>query len=71
MSMDAMLEGMKLRQAHEDGMWEMFQLITSAYFGKQYYFEQDNGVVYSKMTHKYLKDREEAYNEYIKSITDY
>lgn len=57
-----------LRKAHDNGEWEMFCLITSVEYGKECYFEQDNGVVYSRRTHKYLKDREEAYKEFLDEI---
>ena len=30
------------------GEWDMFDLITSTYYGKTMYFKQDNGVVYSR-----------------------
>ena len=33
---------------YERGQYDMFELITSAYYGKQYYFLQDNGMVYSR-----------------------
>ena len=31
----------------ELGEFEMFEVITSVYYGRQYYFLQDNGMVYS------------------------
>lgn len=51
--------------------WELFELITSAYYGKQYYFLEDNGMVYSRKSHSYLKDADEAMNEFLKEIGDY
>lgn len=43
----------KLRQAAEaleetEREWDLFELITSVYHGKQYYFRQDDGTVYSR-----------------------
>lgn len=32
----------------EDSRFDMFNLISSAWHGKQYYFLQDNGMVYSR-----------------------
>ena len=37
---------------YEDGEFDMFDLITSAYYGKRYYFLQDDGLVYSRESHK-------------------
>ena len=36
------------------GEWDMFDLISSAYFGKQMYFREENGVVYSRHTCRYM-----------------
>ena len=36
------------------GEWEMFELITSVYYGKQYYFKRENGIVYSRASCKYM-----------------
>lgn len=39
-------------------VYEMFELISGAYFGKQYYFENDNGMIYSRLSHSYMtKDK--------------
>jgi len=39
---------------YERGLWEMFSMITSVYWGKQYYFMEDNGLVYSRDSGKYM-----------------
>ena len=39
----------------KDG-WEMFSLITSTYYGKAYYFLQDDGLVYSRKSHKCMTE---------------
>ena len=49
---------------YERGRWDMFVEITNADFGKQYYFLQDNGTVYSRHSCRYM-NIEEAYHEYI------
>lgn len=58
-----------LRTAYNDGFsdgeWDMFEMISSMFFGKQCYFLEDSGVVYSRLTCKYLPTKEEAYNEFI------
>lgn len=35
-------------EAKKKGEWDMFELISSAYYGKQYYFDEENGMVYSR-----------------------
>ena len=54
---------------YEQGEWDMFCLITSTYFGKEYYFLQDNGWVYSRESCQFLTV-EEAYQEFLKIIGD-
>ena len=49
------------------GEWDMFELITSAYFGKQYYFVEENGLVYSRETHKYMT-KDDAIREFLDII---
>ena len=34
--------------------WELFDLITSVYYGKGMYFEQDDGTIYSRVSCKYM-----------------
>lgn len=53
---------------YREGMSEMFNLITSAWYGKQYYFWQDNGLIYSRKSHKYLKDLDEALYEFLDEV---
>lgn len=53
----------------EDGEWSMFNLLSSAYWGKQYYFRQDNGIVYSRESGKYMSF-DDAVSEFIKRIGD-
>lgn len=50
---------------YEQGEWDMFNLITSVEYGKQYYFLEKNGMVYSRKSHEYMT-REQAYEEYLK-----
>jgi len=49
------------------GEWEMFDLISSAYYGKGMYFKQDNGIVYSRYSCKYMSV-DEAIREFISLI---
>ena len=48
---------------YERGRWDMFELITSVYHGKQYYFLQDNDTVYSRESGEEMQ-REKAYGEF-------
>lgn len=54
---------------YEKGEWDMFVLLSSAWWGKQYYFLQDNGIAYSRESGKYMS-REEAYTEFANKIGD-
>ena len=50
--------------------YEVFELISGVYFGKQYYFEQNNGIVYSRLSNSYItKDR--ALEEFLDEIQSY
>ena len=44
--------------------WEMFLLITNVYYGKQYYFRESNGIVYSRASNKYMTV-DEAVQEFL------
>ena len=50
--------------------YEMFELISGVYFGKQYYFEQDGGIVYSRLSHSYMT-KDDALNEFLNEIQSY
>lgn len=55
-------------KGHADGEWDMFELISTAYYGKQYYFLQDNEMVYSRASGKYMTFWE-AVDEFIKEVS--
>ena len=50
--------------------YEMFELISGVYFGKQYYFEQNNGIVYSRLSHSYMT-KDDALKEFLDEIQSY
>lgn len=52
-----------------DGAWEMFSLITSAWYGKECYFIQNDGNVYSSVSGR-IMPRVEAVNEFLRRIGD-
>lgn len=58
------------RSQYEKGEWDMFSLITSAWHGKEYYFLQDDGSVYSRESGKCLT-KNEAYDEFLHEIGVY
>ena len=48
----------------------MFELISGVYFGKQYYFEQNNGIVYSRLSNSYIT-KDDALKEFLDEIQSY
>ena len=54
---------------YELGQWDMFITLSSAWHGKQYYFLQDNGWVYSRKSCQYMTVKQ-AYEEFAKEIGD-
>lgn len=61
------IRGRGMNEEITESAWEMFELITSVYFGKQYYFVEDNGLVYSRETHKHMT-KDDAINEFLNII---
>lgn len=55
---------------YNKGQWDMFELITNAYFGKQYYFPQDDGTIYSRYSGTYIT-REEAVKQFLDELNDF
>ena len=53
----------------KEGEWDMFDLISSAYYGKGMYFKQDNGTVYSRHSGDYMTI-DEAISEFISLIDE-
>jgi len=47
--------------------WELFSLITSVWYGKEYYFMEPSGVVYSRTSCKNLT-QEQALHEFLDAI---
>lgn len=47
--------------------WELFDLITSVYYGKRYYFEESDGMVYSRLSHERMT-KEAALSEFLDTI---
>lgn len=58
-----------LNTAYNDGKWDMFLLISSAWYGKQCYFKQGDGSAYSRLSGKEMT-ASEAVEEFIKYIED-
>jgi len=51
------------------GEWDMFELITSTWYGKQCYFMEDNGIVYSRVSCKHMSV-DDAIKEFLWRIGD-
>lgn len=51
----------------ERGEWSAFLWFSNAYHGKQYYFLQDDGTVYSRESGKYMSVHE-AMIEFAKTL---
>ena len=47
--------------------WELFELITSAYYGKMYYFRNEDGTVYSRASHENMSE-DAAVREFLDHI---
>lgn len=48
--------------------WYLFDLLTSAYHGKQYYFLQEDGTVYSRQSCEYISF-DQAIDEFAQTLT--
>lgn len=54
-------------EIQKEAEWEMFELISSAYYGKEMYFMEDNGIVFSRYSHKYMRV-DDAIREFVSLI---
>lgn len=55
------------RGQYQHGMWDMFELVTSAWYGKEMYFQEGGGMVYSRVSRKTMQ-QDEAVNEFLEMI---
>lgn len=51
------------------GEWDMFDLITSTYYGKRMYFREENGIVYSRHSGRYMEFKD-AFDEFLDLIIE-
>lgn len=56
-------------EERKKGEWDMFDLISSAWYGKGMYFKQDNNMVYSRHSGEYMTV-DEAIREFILLIDE-
>lgn len=56
---------------YEKGQWDMFELLTGVYYGKQYYFmdNEDEKLVYSRESHL-LMSMDDAIKEFLDLLQD-
>lgn len=52
----------------EDAAFEVFNLITSAEYGKQRFFKEESGLIFDREKREYLRDFETALNRYLEEI---
>jgi len=52
-----------------DNAWEIFDLISSVWYGKGAYFQQDDGTVYSRVSGDYLSF-DQAVDEFCKILSE-
>lgn len=55
------------RDQYQKGEWDTFELITSAWYGKQMYFKEANGMVYSRLSRKTMY-QSDAVSEFLDMI---
>lgn len=55
-------------QKLEDEKWDVFDLLSSAWFGKRCYFKQDDETVYSRVSGEYLSF-DQALDEFAGGLT--
>ena len=60
----------ELKNDYERGEWSMFKRMTNLYFEKEYYFLEENGTVYSRLSHQKLTNKETAYNEFFRHLVE-
>ena len=48
-------------EGYKCGRFDALDAISSVYYGKQYYFREDNGLIYSRDSCKYLTLEEAIY----------
>lgn len=63
------LDALDCVEERKKGEWDMFDLISSAWYGKAMYFKQDNDMVYSRHSGKYMTV-DEAIREFISLIDE-
>ena len=56
-------------QQFEAREWDLFDLLSSAWFGKRCYFQQDNGTVYSRVSGEYMT-LDQAIDEFAGELTN-
>lgn len=56
-----------LNTAFSEGEWCMFQIISTAWYGKKCYFKQEDGTVLSRLSGTYLKV-DDAVEEFLQAL---
>ena len=53
----------------EEAAFDVFNIITSAEYGKQRFFKEENGTIYDRAKSEYLRDFETALKRYVKEVS--
>ena len=56
--------------SYNAGMWDALSIIASTWYGKQVYFQEPNGIIYSKLSHSYLVSIDDALEEFLEEIRE-
>ena len=53
----------------EEAAFDVFNIITSAEYGKQRFFKEKNGLIYDRAKSEYLEDFNAALSRYVKEVS--
>ena len=56
-------------ETEEEAAFDVFNIITSAEYGKQRFFKEKSGLIYDRAKSEYLKDFETALNRYVEEVS--
>jgi len=54
---------------YDKGRYETLRLLASAWYGKDYYFDEPNGIIYSRLSHKYMT-LDDALMEFMRELME-
>ena len=57
----------KLRASADNREWELFSLLSAVWFGKDVYFRQEDGMIYSRLSGEYMPF-DQAVDEFVSAL---